>query len=278
MKLRGFLAVWIFGLFFPLLVFAENPSLDELEREVAAQEEKYVQRSNSIRQREERERVYEPVIIVTDPDTKKFADLPAVVRLRVTDALGTKFGTGSVIMSDEGQALIVTVSHIFRNVDDKSVISADVFNAKTGKIETFIAGYKDIKKTNKVADVGLLLIPTNRVLPRLYLASPDDILKVGQEVVSYGCGGGEPPTSLRHKITVFNRYTGPDTIECTGVPLEGRSGGALVTKGSNKLIGITIAADQRDQRGLYTGLAPIRAILWSVGIDPHMLEKPPVAK
>lgn len=211
-------------------------------------------------------------IIVTDPTAKDFAKLPSVVRLRVRDAAGVNFGTGSVILSEKGRALIITVSHIFRNANAKSVIEVDIFNPKTGKVETFTTGYKGIIKTDSTSDVGLLVIPSTRVLPVLPIASSDSPLKVGERVKSYGCGGGEPPSSLLHRITAFNRYVGPDTIECTGVPQQGRSGGALVN-GEGELIGITIAADNRDQRGLYAGLAPINAILESVGIDPKTLQK-----
>lgn len=267
--------VLFFGIFAniisPYLIFAADPvSLRAMLEAERVRAERIAQ--ETARLDAEEARASQPKIVVTDPSAKDFANLPSVARLRVKGPFGTDFGTGSVILSDEGRALIVTVSHIFRNADEKSIISAELFNPKTGKVDTFFVGYDGIKKTDPAADVGLLLIPTNRVIPALPLASPSDVLGVGQKVTSYGCGGGEPPTKLEHLITIFNRYTGPDTIECTGVPKQGRSGGALVD-GNGRMIGITIAADNRDQRGLYTGLAPIRAILESVGIDPKDLER-----
>jgi|SRR3989344_2064427 len=263
------------------IIFAQTSSITDLERQLEQERSVYAARIERLEKLQARiaaaENARLQAVVVVDPSAKDFAKLPSVVRLRVADRFGTNFGTGSVIRSRDGRVLIVTVSHIFRNADEKSRISAEVFNPETGKIETFVVGHDGIKKTDPAADVGLLEIPTNRAIPVLPLASPEDMLKVGQKVISYGCGGGEPPTSLWHRITAFNRYIGPDTIECTGVPQQGRSGGALVD-GQGRMIGITIAADQRDQRGLYTGLDPIRRILESAGIDPKDLEESSTVK
>ena len=274
MRIIAVFIVGVAGIMAPLFMFAQRPSVADLELQLVQEQAKYAARMERVGKLEN---AHLQSAVIVDPTAKDFAQLPSAARLRVKGPFGTDFGTGSVILSDEGRALIITVSHIFRNADEKSVISAEIFNPKTGKVETFFVGYDGIKKTDPKADVGLLLIPTNRVISTLPLASINDVLVVGQKVVSYGCGGGEPPSKLEHLITIFNRYVGSDTIECTGVPLQGRSGGALVD-GNGRMIGITIAADQRDQRGLYAGLAPIRAILESVGIDPRTLEKPLTVK
>lgn len=272
---RRIVLVFAIVFFLPITSFAiDEPSIADLEAQLAQEKVIYAARMERLGKLEARltaaENARLQLVVITDPAVQDFAKLPFVARLRVTNGGVTDFGTGSVIRSKDGHALIITVSHIFRKADEKSRITAELFNPKTGKIDTFVVGYNGIKKTDPEADIGLLEIHVNRVIPVLSIASPEDTLNVGQKVVSYGCGGGEPPTSLWHKITMFNRYTGPDTIECTGVPVQGRSGGALVDE-QGRMIGITIAADQRDQRGLYTSLIPIRKFLERAGIDPEDL-------
>jgi hypothetical protein len=110
------------------------------------------------------------------------------------------------------------------------------------------------------ADVGVLRIPTTRELPVAAIAGLSAAATVGQHVFSIGCSGGDRPTKLQHRVTALNRYLGPDNVECTGVPIQGRSGGGLFDV-DGRLIGVCIAADQRDQRGLYAGLKPIHELL-----------------
>jgi len=62
------------------------------------------------------------------------------------------------------------------------------------------------------------------------------------------------------RITALNRYLGPDNLECSGVPDQGRSGGGLLTK-DGLVIGVCTAADPRDQRGIYAGLKAVQQLL-----------------
>jgi S1-C subfamily serine protease len=195
-------------------------------------------------------------------------------RIRVKDSLGVNFGTGTVIDSREGRTTILTCGHIFRKLDDKSVIEVDVFHG--AKHETFVGR---VLRYDLEADVGLLWIPTTRTLPVAEVAGLPTTPSVGQHVFSVGCSGGEPPSKLQHRVTALNRYLGPDNVECTGVPIQGRSGGGLFDT-AGRLIGVCIAADQRDQRGLYSGLKPIHELLDQVKLShlyPHAEARPQVA-
>lgn len=187
-------------------------------------------------------------------------------RIRVKDAHGVNFGTGTIIDSLEGRTTILTCGHIFRKLDDKSVIEVDVFNGE--KHETFVGR---MLRYDLDADVGLLWIPTTGPLPTAGIAGLSSAAAVGQHVFSVGCSGGDAPTKLQHKVTALNRYLGPDNIECTGVPVQGRSGGGLFDTNGN-LVGVCIAADQRDQRGLYAGLKPIHELLHQTQLG-HLLPK-----
>ena len=192
-------------------------------------------------------------------------------RIRVKDSLGVNFGTGTVIDSREGRTTILTCGHIFRKLDDKSVIEVDVFNG--AKHETFVGR---VLRYDLEADVGLLWIPTTRMLPVAAVAGLPTAPSVGQHVFSVGCSGGDPPSKLQHRVTALNRYLGPDNVECTGVPIQGRSGGGLFDT-VGRLIGVCIAADQRDQRGLYSGLKPIHELLDQVKLShlyPHAEARP----
>ena len=199
----------------------------------------------------------EPVIRAKNDDA---ANLPPAnstdplhlcVRIRVKDSLGVNFGSGTIIDSREGRTLILTCGHIFRKLDDRSVIDVDVFVG--AKHETFVAR---VLRYDLEADVGLISIPTSRPLPVAVMSGLSTAATNGQLVFSIGCSGGDPPSKLQHRVTALNRYLGPDNVECTGVPIQGRSGGGLFdTQG--RLVGVCIAADQRDQRGLYAGLKPI---------------------
>lgn len=181
--------------------------------------------------------------------------LHASLRIRVKDSQGVNFGTGTIIDSREGRTTILTCGHIFRKINDKPLIEVDLFNGT--KHETTVG---HVLSYDLERDIGLLWIPTARPLPVAPVAGLANAPTVGQHVFSIGCSSGDPPTKLQHRVTHLNRYNGPDNIECTGVPIQGRSGGGLFDA-AGRLIGVCIAADQRDQRGLYSGLQPIHEML-----------------
>ncbi len=190
--------------------------------------------------------------------------LQACLRIRVKDSQGINFGTGTIIDSREGRTTILTCGHIFRKIDDKPLIEVDIFNGT--KHETTVA---HVLRYDLERDVGLIWIPTARTLPVAAIAGLSNAATAGQHVFSIGCSAGDPPTKLQHRVTSLNRYNGPDNIECTGVPVQGRSGGGLFDT-AGRLIGVCIAADQRDQRGLYSGLQPIHDMLDQVKLS-HLL-------
>lgn len=191
----------------------------------------------------------------TPPKTTSGDPMPACLRIRVKDSQGVNFGTGTIIDSREGRTTILTCGHIFRKIDDKPLIEVDIFNG--AKHETTLG---HLLRYDLERDIGLLWIPTATPLPVATIAGLPNAPTVGQHVFSIGCSSGEPPSKRQHRVTCLNRYNGPDNIECTGVPVQGRSGGGLFDT-AGRLIGICIAADQRDQRGLYSGLQPIHELL-----------------
>ena len=188
---------------------------------------------------------------------------PATVRIRVKDPSGDDVGTGTIIHNADGRSLVLTCGHLFKNWDEKkSRLQVEVFEKGTGRI---ILGRKlaaDLK-----ADVALISIPSDLPLPSCTLAPRGTRPTKGSPLISVGCNGGAPPTVERHKVVALNRYTGPDNLECTGIPVRGRSGGGLFTP-TGEVVGVCMAEDPNYKDGMYAGLEPIYQLLERLHLTP----------
>jgi hypothetical protein len=187
--------------------------------------------------------------------------LAASVRIRIRDPQGVNYGSGTVIESRIGHTIVLTCGHIFRDLGSDASIEVDVFasekDRRANRSETFVGR---VLRYDLEADVGLLTIATDSPLPTCRMAGTTQTVARNETVFSVGCGGGESPTKQKISVTALNRYLGPDNIECTGVPLQGRSGGGLFDA-DGRVIGVCVAADSRDQRGLYAGTKAVHALL-----------------
>lgn len=177
------------------------------------------------------------------------------VRVRVKHDGSISFGSGTIIDSRQGCTLVLTCGHVLRDIDPDSKVEVDVF--VNDRFETYVGR---VVRYDLKADVGLVSIPTAGLLTAIEVASATSYATPGDHVLSVGCSSGEPPTQKQHRVTARNRYLGPDNIECTGMPVQGRSGGGLFDL-SGRLVGVCIAADPRDQRGLYAGLEAVHKLL-----------------
>ncbi len=202
---------------------------------------------------------------VTSP-TPHVNSAAANVRLRIRDEKGINYGSGTVIESKPGITYVLTCGHIFRTLSESSKVDIDIF--VDDRFESFVG---KVEKYDLDADVGLVSLPTDGVLPVAKLANAPTSLKQGQNVISVGCSGGQNPTVENLQVTALNRYTGPDNIECTGVPIQGRSGGGLFNE-NNEIVGVCIAADPKEKRGLYCGLNPVVELLESCGLT-HIIRR-----
>lgn len=203
------------------------------------------------------------------PDNVAVEPIQASVRLRVQDGTGINFGSGTIIDSKPGRAVILTCGHIFRKAGNDSKIEVDVFgpNAKS-RPETVVG---KVLHFDLDADVGVVTIAYSQRLPVVRLGASRELAKQDR-VVSVGCGGGDKPTCEDLILTALNRYAGPENIECTGMPQQGRSGGGLFL--GSDLIGVCIAAEPKEKRGIYAGLKPIAQLLDKVGLG-HLAPTPP---
>lgn len=188
------------------------------------------------------------------PISVKEEPLASSVRVRINNEDGVNYGSGTIIQSQKGRTVILTCGHIFRDLKPDAKIEVDVFTGNES--QTFVGktiGY-DLE-----GDVGLLAINTDSALPTSSLGGLGDVRR-RESVYSIGCGGGDRPSREDLHVTALNRYLGPENIECTGVPRQGRSGGGLFNA-DGEIVGVCVAADPRDQRGLYAGTKVIHQLL-----------------
>ena len=185
--------------------------------------------------------------------------LAATVRLRVEDSGSVSRGTGTVIDCREGEALILTCGHIFRDSAGKGRVEVDLFAAGgprgvAGQVVSW-----DLKR-----DLALVSIFTDAALEAVRVGSPELIVKPGDPVVTIGCDGGSDPTPLQSRITAVDKYLGPANLQVAGQPVQGRSGGGLFAA-DGTLIGVCNAADPADNEGLFAALPAIHEQLEEAG-------------
>ena len=195
------------------------------------------------------------------PDPSSVPMLASSARIRVKDEGGVYFGSGVVIDGTAHKSVVLTCGHILRDVKPESQIEVDLFEGKN--FHTYQA---KIVKFDLDADVGLVMLHTTSNVAASPVAGVESKVARGQTLLSIGCSRGELPSIERVKVTVLNRYEGPDTIECVGVPVKGRSGGGLFTT-SGRVVGVCTNADPQEGKGVYAGLKPIHQLLRSAGLE-----------
>jgi len=198
------------------------------------------------------------------------APMRASVRLRVITDGRINLGSGTIVESAQGKALIVTCGHVFRGFNESSKIEVNLFHL--GQEQT-LSGR--LIKSDLESDVGLLEVDAPQSLPIVLVARDIQQALEQQSVIGIGCNGGQPPTREELIVTAVNPYLGPDNLECTGVPVQGRSGGGLF-RTSGELVGICIAADPARKRGVYAGLKAIHNLLDQSG-SAHLFRAPSAA-
>ena len=183
----------------------------------------------------------------------------ASVRLRVEDASGYSFGTGTIIDRHEQEALVITCGHLFRSSGGQGKITADLFVGPTRTVEGQLLAY-DLER-----DVALVSLHGCPPVEPAVVAPPGHVVRPGDAVFSIGCDRGAEPTVRPSRITAVNKYRGKPNYTAAGQPVDGRSGGGLFTA-DGLLIGVCNAADPADDEGLYAALPSIHWQLDQVGL------------
>jgi len=187
---------------------------------------------------------------------KKFPNaLFATVRIKIEDAHGSSFGSGTIIDAGGGEALILTCAHIFRESGGKGKILIDTFSPRklTGLPGQIV--HYDLK-----SDVGLIVLRTQEPLTVAKLAPAGYQARKGDTVFSVGCNHGNDPTVRESNVTALDKFLGPSNLQIAGAPVQGRSGGGLFNA-DGLVIGVCNAADPKDNEGLFAALPSLHAEL-----------------
>lgn len=193
--------------------------------------------------------------------------MAAAVRLKVEDAQGHSIGSGTIIDSHEGEALVVTCGHIFRQSQGKGKVTVDLFHPQPRSVEGKVIGY-DLKR-----DIAVIAIKVDGPVESAQVAMEDTTYETGEQVFSIGCDHGAAPTPWQTKVTGVDRYKGPPNIEAAKAPVDGRSGGGLFN-GRGFLIGVCNAADPADNEGIYAAKGTIHWQLDQVGLSELYKNRP----
>lgn len=177
--------------------------------------------------------------------------IAACVRIKVADRTGNSYGSGTVIDVRNGEALILTCAHLFRDSDGKGDIQVDLFgHGEPQHVAGRLIGC-DLSK-----DVGLVGIAAPASLEAIHVAPPGYTLHAGDRVATIGCSNAAPPTVQSSHVDSIGRFRGPANFQVAGQPVQGRSGGGVVSA-DGFVIGVCNAADPEDNEGLYAALPSV---------------------
>lgn len=186
--------------------------------------------------------------------------LQATARLKVDDPQGMSWGTGTVIDCRQGEALILTCGHIFRDSEGQGRVEVDLFGPQGPR---GVAG--QVVAYDLTRDLALVSIFTDQPIEAVRVGGTDCDTEAGDAVVTVGCNGGDDPTLHYSQINGVDKYLGPANVQVAGQPVQGRSGGGLFTL-DGTLIGVCNAADPADNEGLYAALPAIHEQLDEAGL------------
>jgi thiol-disulfide isomerase/thioredoxin len=186
--------------------------------------------------------------------------ISASVRLNIQDATGSSYGSGTIIDSRQGEALVLTCGHIFRDSQGKGAIAVDMFGPQAPqKLPGRLVAY-DLKN-----DIGLVSIRPGVTVNVAPVAPKGCAVSRGDSVTTVGCNNGGPATAVVSKVTATNKFVGPANVQVAGMPVQGRSGGGLFNAGG-EVIGVCNAADPADNEGLFAALPLIHGALDQAGL------------
>ncbi len=186
--------------------------------------------------------------------------LAASVRLTIEDRDGFSHGSGTIIDSRQGEALILTCGHIFRDSQGNGKITVDIFDPRLPqKLPGRLVSY-DLKR-----DVGLISIRTSTPVSACRMAPKGHRLAKGDKVISIGCDNGATPTVRESKVNSLDKFLGPSNVQVAGQPVQGRSGGGLFDM-QGYVVGVCNAADPADNEGLFAAASAIQEELDRAGL------------
>jgi len=204
--------------------------------------------------------------------TKELVDrlLASTVRIKIYDASGHSVGTGTIIDNREGEALVLTCGHIFRDSKGEGRVTVDLYG--TGAPQDIVGrviGY-DLD-----SDIGFLSFRPGMNVVTARIAPAGYAVKSRDPVVSIGCNHGEDATPRVSHVTTIDKFLGAPNLQVKGQPVQGRSGGGLFSA-EGYVVGVCNAADPEDDEGLYAALPAVHAELNQLGLSKFCLSTEPI--
>jgi S1-C subfamily serine protease len=202
-------------------------------------------------------------------NSEKFSSwITSSVKLRVDADNTHSWGTGTIIDTRKGEALILTCGHIFRDSQGKGKIEVHLFGQNSSVRVFGRCLYYDLE-----IDLALVAIVPPCPVRAIPIAPPQYQILPEQRVVSIGCDGGANPTVREHYVLSTNRIGTPQKnvlpfhyIQVHGAPVSGRSGGGLFTE-NGYLIGVCNTADPIQNDGHFVPPSIIRHVLQSMQLS-----------
>lgn len=185
----------------------------------------------------------------------------ATVRIRVDEPSHEAIGTGTIIDTYNGEALVLTCGHLFRDTRGSTPIIVETFFG--GQARSYQAWLIDFRADE--TDIGLISFRPEGPVPVARLMDHRERLREGETVFSWGCDNGANPSRRDSQISKLNRYLGPANVEVWGKPVQGRSGGGLFNS-RGELIGVCYAADDELNEGLYNAPEVVYEQLLKLGL------------
>jgi len=180
--------------------------------------------------------------------------LAATVKIKVEDAEGISYATGTVIHSHGNESLVVTCGHVFRDSDGTGDITGE-YGFASGDVS--VARGELIFYDADARDIALMVLKTNgEAIPAVEVASKRITVEKGADAFSIGCDHGKNPTIRHTRIKNRAAYDGAIKYDIYGRPVDGRSGGGLFND-NGELIGVCNAAVVDVDEGIYTALDTI---------------------
>jgi thiol-disulfide isomerase/thioredoxin len=192
------------------------------------------------------------------------------VRIEIYDAGGQSVGSGTVIDARQGEALVLTCGHIFRDSDGKGRITVDLFGPGAPQdVPARVVGY-DLE-----SDIGFISFRSSAPITAARVAPAGYRARSGQPVVSVGCDHGADASPRVSRVTTIDKFLGTPNLQVAGQPVQGRSGGGLFSA-EGYVIGVCNAADPEDDEGLFAALPAIHAEINQLGLAQFALPHEPI--
>jgi thiol-disulfide isomerase/thioredoxin len=198
--------------------------------------------------------------------------MAATVKLSVEDSEGMSFATGTVIHTHDGESLVMTCGHVFRDSQGKGKVSVE-FGFEGGNSQ--VVPGELISYDSDARDIALVIVANGKYpLTAVPVANRLNNVDRGDMVFSLGCDHGELPTIRHTKIKNRATYDGEIKYDIFGRPVDGRSGGGLFNS-VGELVGVCNAAAVEVDEGIYTALDTVHWQLAEVNLS-HLFESPTI--